>query len=74
VKTNGFQLTTDLTMAPYPCQSVIEVPREDGDVPHNLPGKNPYINDYARKHNLPVEGTRGGAETALPEFQKQIKK
>jgi len=74
VKTNGFQLTNDLTMAPYPCQSVIEVQREDGDVPHNLPGKNPYINDYAKKHNLPVEGTRGGAETALPEFAKKIKK
>ena len=74
VKTNGFQLTTDLTMAPYPCQSVIEVQREDGEVPHNLPGKNPYINDYAKKHNLPVEATRGGAETALPEFMKKYKK
>jgi hypothetical protein len=74
VKTNGFQLTTDLTMAPYPCQSVIEVQREDGDVPHHLPGKNPYLDEYAKKHNLPVEATRGGAETALPEFQKKLKK
>ena len=74
VKTNGFQLTTDLTMAPYPCQSVIEVQREDGDVPHHLPGKNPYLTEYANKHNLPVEATRGGAETALPEFQKKLKK
>jgi len=74
VKTNGFQLTTDLTMAPYPCQSVIEVQREDGDVPHHLPGKNPYLTEYAKKHNLPVEATRGGAETALPEFQKKLKK
>ena len=74
VKTNGFQLTTDLTMAPYPCESVVEVPREEGSVPHHLPGKNPYINDYAKKHNLPVEATRGGAETALPEFAKKIAK
>ncbi len=74
IKTNGFQLTSDLTMAPYPCQSVIEVPREDGDVPHHLPGKNPFLNDYAKKHNLPVEATRGGAETALPEFMKKVKK
>jgi hypothetical protein len=74
IKTNGFQLTTDLTMAPYPCQSVIEVPREEGDVPSILPGKNPYIDDYAKKHNLPVEATRGGAETALPEFMKRFKK
>jgi hypothetical protein len=74
VKTNGFQLTSDLTMAPYPCQSVIEVQREDGDVPHHLPGKNPYLTEYATRHNLPVEATRGGAETALPEFAKKIKK
>ena len=74
IKTNGFQLTSDLTMAPYPCQSVIEVPREDGDVPHHLPGKNPFVNDYAKKHNLPVEATRGGAETALPEFMKKFRK
>lgn len=74
VKTNGFQLTTDLTMAPYPCQSVIEVQREDGDVPHHLPGKNPYLDDYAKKHSLPVEATRGGAETALPEFAKKMKR
>jgi hypothetical protein len=74
IRTNGFQLTTDLTMAPYPCQSVVEVQREEGDVPSYLPGQNPYIDEYAKKHNLPVEATRGGAETALPEFMKKFKK
>ena len=59
-------------MQPYPCQSVVEVPREDGEVPHHLPGTNPYLDEYARKHNLPVEATRGGADTALPEFMKKI--
>lgn len=73
VKTNGFRLTTDLTMAPYPCESVVEVPREEGEVPSYLPGQNPYLTEYAKRFNLPVEGTRGGAETALPEFAKRIK-
>ena len=73
IKTNGFQLTTDLTMQPYPCESVVEVPREEGEVPHILPGQNSYWDDYARKHNLPVEATRGGAETALPEFMKRFR-
>ena len=31
-------------------------------------GTNPFLEDYAKKHNLPVEAVRGGAETALPEF------
>jgi hypothetical protein len=73
IKSNGFQLTTDLTMAPYPCESVIEVPREEGEVPSNLPGQNRYWNDYAKKHNLPLDATRGGAETALPEFMKKFR-
>jgi hypothetical protein len=73
VKTNGFQLTTALTMAPYPCESVIEVPREEGEVPHHLPGQNSFWDDFAKKHNLPIEATRGGAETALPEFGKRLR-
>ena len=74
VKTNGFQLTTDLVVQPYPCQAVVEVPRDEGDVPNYLPGQNPFIDEYAKKHNLPVEATRGGSETALPEFMKKFQK
>ena len=74
IKTNGFRLTTDLTMAPYPCASVVEVVREDGEVPHHLPGSNPYISSFATKHHVPVEAASGGAETALPEYAKKLKK
>lgn len=70
IKTNGFVLTNDVTMAPYPCSPAVEVPREKGDVPHHLPGRNPFLGEYAKKHGLPVEATSGGAETALPEFMK----
>jgi len=72
VKTNGFRLTTGVAMQPYPCQPAVEVERDPGDVPHHLPGQNPYIGDFAKKHNLPPEATRGGAETALPEFRKKM--
>ncbi len=73
VKTNGFQLTTDLTMAPYPCQSVVEVPRKAGEVPAYLPGQNPFLDEFAKRHNLPLEAVRGGADTALPEYTKKLK-
>ena len=73
IKTNGFQLTTDLTMAPYPCQSVIEVPREEGSVPAYLPGQNPYLDEFAKRHGLPLEAVRGGADTAMPEYAKKLK-
>jgi hypothetical protein len=74
IKTNGFRLTTDMTMAPYPCASVLEVVREDGEVPHHLPGGNPFITSFATKHNVPAEAASGGAETALPEYMKKFRK
>ncbi len=72
IKTNGFVITNDVTMAPYPCDAVVEVPREKGEVPHHLPGTNPFLEEYAKKHHVPVEATRGGAETALPEFMRKV--
>ena len=68
IKTNGFQLTANPVMQPYPCYPTVEVPREKGDVPHHLPGENPFLEEYANKHHLPLSAVRGGAETALPEF------
>jgi glyoxylase-like metal-dependent hydrolase (beta-lactamase superfamily II) len=68
VRSNGFQLTANPNMQPYPCYATVEVPREKGEVPHHLPGTNPFTEEYAKKHNLPVAATRGGPETAMPEF------
>ena len=68
IKTNGFRLTANGVVDPYPCESVDEVVRASGDVPSHLPGTNHGSEEYARKHNLPVDAVRGGAETALPEF------
>ena len=38
IKTNGFQLTDQVTMAPYPCSPAVEVPREAGEVPQSSAG------------------------------------
>jgi hypothetical protein len=72
IKTNGFRLTTNVDIQPYPCQPAVEIERQPGEVPHYLPGQNPYVAEFAKKHNLPVEATQGGAETALPEFAKKV--
>jgi cyclase len=61
-------LTPNPAMQPYPCYPTVEVPREKGEVPHHLPGENPFLEEFAKKHHLPQNGVRGGAETALPEF------
>ena len=68
VKTNGFRVTPNPNLPPYPCHPVVEVPREKGEVPHYLPDENPAAGEYAKKHGLELVATLGGAETALPEF------
>jgi glyoxylase-like metal-dependent hydrolase (beta-lactamase superfamily II) len=70
VRTNGFQVTANPVMQPYPCYPTTEVEREKGEVPHHLPGANPYLDEYAKKHALPLSAVRGGPATSLPEFMK----
>ena len=70
VRTNQFQLVTNPNLAPYPCLPAVEVPRAKGEVPHHLLGTSGYDEEFSKKHNLPIEAVRGGAETALPEFMR----
>ena len=72
VRTNGFRLTADVNVEPYPCEPVVEVVRARGAVPHYLPGDKHFLREYSDRHRIPYGITRGGAETALPEIVKQI--
>jgi len=51
--------------------TVDEVVRAKGVVPMNLPDANHASEEYAAKHRLSVDGVKGGAETALPEFVRR---
>jgi hypothetical protein len=78
VKTTNLQLNVNATMNQYQawlfCQADDEVPgRDPAWVPHFLPGKNPYLTEFAEKYHLPVEPTRGGKDTAYPEYAKTMK-
>ena len=53
----------------WPCQAVVEVAtREETDVAHYLPGRNPYLASSRKAANLPSDGAAGGAETLYPEW------
>jgi hypothetical protein len=73
VKSTDFELVTNATVAPYPCEEVVEVVRPDGFVPHYPPGENPTLDEFATRHGLPFEATQGGAETALPEYAERLR-
>jgi len=56
----------------YNCEYVMEVPMDKNDVPHYLPGENPFIEDYADKFGLPFEAVFGGAETMYPDYMPRV--
>jgi glyoxylase-like metal-dependent hydrolase (beta-lactamase superfamily II) len=53
----------------YNCEYAMELPRDKNLVPHYLPGKNPWLGEFERKHAMPTEGVRGGAESLLPDWK-----
>jgi hypothetical protein len=53
---------------------VEEVDRPAGEVPHYLPGANPFLGEFGQKHKLPMEVTLGGAATMYPELARKIEK
>ena len=77
VQTGAFQLDPvgDVPPVNPPCYPLTEVPRLDvpGTVPHYLPGTNPHIEEFQRRHNLPTEAVFGGSENIYPEYRKKLK-
>ena len=63
---------TPLNPASWPCTSADEGVAS-GDVPHYLPGQNPFVNEMTQLFGIPVEAVLGGPETMYPEFRKKIK-
>ena len=57
---------------PYPCESVVEVVRAPGTIPHHLPGTNTFLKEYQAAHHIPEEGAMGGAATMYPEYRAKL--
>lgn len=60
------------SIAPYPCESVVEVLLPEHYFPHYLPGQNKFLVEYARNHKIPFEAAMGGAATMYPEYRKKL--
>jgi hypothetical protein len=73
VRTTDYELDVRQNIPPYPCGVVQEIDRPKGQVPHYLPGTNPYLSEFAVRHKLPLDATRGGAETMYPDFQQKLR-
>jgi glyoxylase-like metal-dependent hydrolase (beta-lactamase superfamily II) len=70
VRTTDFSIATqDNATWTWPCEYVEEITgRPKGEVPHHLPGENPFLKEFVKRTGAPAEAARGGAETIYPEY------
>jgi hypothetical protein len=72
VRTEHWVLNPGYALAPYTCIPRHEVDKPSGWVPHHLPGTNEWLTEFATMFGIPVEATRGGAETMYPEYLQKL--
>jgi hypothetical protein len=72
IRSSEYRLALNQQIPPYPCDVVEEVVRAKGVVPHELPGTNTFLGEFGKKYNLPMEVTKGGAETMYPEAARKL--
>jgi hypothetical protein len=57
----------------WPCEYTSEVARSPEDVPHYLPGSNPYLTEFSKPLHIPSDVASGGAEQMYPEYMLKLK-
>ncbi|MBZ5696577.1 MAG: hypothetical protein LAN36_14610 [Acidobacteriia bacterium] len=72
VRTEHFVLNLGYALSPSSCIPRHEIDHPRGWVAHHLPGTNEWLTEFATKYGIPVEATRGGAETMYPEYQLKL--
>ena len=73
VRTSNWVADPGFQLSPFSCIPTVEIEREPGFVPHNLPGTNQYLAEYAERHGLPLDAARGGAETMYPAYWLRLR-
>ena len=71
-RNRDYTYSPDFQVAPYPCDTVEEIDRPAGVIPHYLPGKNPFLMEYAERRRIPFEAAMGGAQTMYPEYEHKM--
>ena len=72
VRTSNWVADAGFQLSPFSCIPTLEIERARDEVPHHLPGENPYLTEFAQRHGLPPEAARGGAETMYPDYLTQL--
>jgi hypothetical protein len=60
-------------IAATPCEPGEETAAPPHNVPHYLPGENPFVAEAERRSGIPAEALTGGGETLYPEYRETLK-
>jgi len=77
IKTEDFVLNLHASDASwvYHCRSAEEIAnRPKDEVPNYLPGENPFMAEFSKRHGVSENAALGGAETMYPEYRSNMKK
>jgi cyclase len=66
----SYRMAPDSQLPLFPCTVIEE--NIGNDVPHFLPGKNPYLTEWATDQGIPFQAAAGGAETLYPEYRSKL--
>jgi hypothetical protein len=72
VRTEHWFVNPGYTLAPFVCTPRDVVDKPPSWVPHHLPGTNDFLKEFPSNFGIPVEATRGGAETMFPEYMQKL--
>jgi hypothetical protein len=72
VRTERWSLNPGYTLAPFICTPRDVVDKPPSWVPHHLPGTNDFLKEFPSNFGIPIEATRGGAETMYPEYMLKL--
>jgi hypothetical protein len=71
IRSAEYRLNVNSIVPAHPCTSAFEG-LEKGNVPHYLPGENPYLTDLRHRYGLGATAPTGGPQTMYPEYQKTL--
>jgi hypothetical protein len=71
IRSSEYRLNVNNQVPAHPCTSAYEG-LEKGNVPHFLPGENPFLTNIRARYGLAPNLPTGGVQTMYPEYQKTL--
>ncbi len=71
IRSSEYRLSVNSQVPAHPCTSAFEG-LEKGNVPHYLPGENPFLKNLRVRYGLAPNAPTGGVPTMYPEYLKTL--